>query len=109
MNAHSHVNTTDKTDTFLNDITEELGEPERCAVVLERAAKRLKVELVPVDARITQEVDSAVARLSKRSVDAVLVSTVMILATRAEQIVQASVRHACRQFTLGNLISTMGG
>jgi putative tryptophan/tyrosine transport system substrate-binding protein len=56
---------------------------------MERAAKRLGVELVPVDARAAQDVDSAVARLSKRSADAVIVSTDMILATRNEQIVGA--------------------
>jgi len=55
----------------------------------EQAARKLGVELVPVDARVAQEVDVALARLSRKSADAVLVSTDMILATRSEQIAQA--------------------
>jgi putative ABC transport system substrate-binding protein len=56
---------------------------------VEQAAKKLGVQLSLIDARVAPEVDAAIARVSKRSADAVLVSTDMILFTRGKQIVQS--------------------
>jgi putative ABC transport system substrate-binding protein len=55
---------------------------------VEQAAKKLGVQLSLVDARVAAEVDASLAGLSKRSADAVLVSTDMILFTKGKEIVQ---------------------